>query len=168
MNIPAAPHYYSTVSFTHTLFFWQTSTNRQLSQMEKEEIAYAFSLFDPDDNGRVLVQDVRVAMQGVGGPKALETLQRLPTDGTLSMAEFTSLFSNKKDMDEMQRVFCLFDVENKGYIELKDLKRIAEELGEAMAIDELQDMVDRADPDQDGRVTVEDFTKLMTMKLFSR
>jgi Ca2+-binding EF-hand superfamily protein len=95
-------------------------------------------------------------------------LQRLPTDGTLSMAEFTSLVSNKKDMDEMQRVFCLFDMDSKGYIELKDLKRIAEELGEAIATDELQDMLDRADPDQDGRVTAEDFTKLMTKKLFSR
>jgi Ca2+-binding EF-hand superfamily protein len=144
-------------------------TKRQLSQVEQEEIAYAFSLFDPDDTGRILVRDVRLAMEGVGGSKALETLQRLPSDGSMNLGEFITIVSSKKDMeDEVQRVFSLFDVDNKGYIELEDLKRIARELGETMAIEELQDMMDRADPDQDGRVTAEDFTKLMAMKLFSR
>lgn len=136
--------------------------------MEEEEINYVFSLFDPDSQNRISVQDVRAAIQGVGGSKGMDLLERLPHDGTLSMDEFQAIVSQKEKIGDMQRIFSLFDADQKGYISLEDLQRIADDLGESMTDEELQDMLDRADPDQDGRVTAEDFSKLMTKKLFTR
>lgn len=139
--------------------------------MEQEEIRYAFSLFDPDDQGRIRVQDVRASLQPLVNSKptkAQDLLERLPRDGSLTLADFQTIISQKEEMDDMKRVFSLFDVQQKGYIVLEDLKRIAQDLGEAMSDEELQDMMDRADPDHDGQVTEDDFSKIMTKKLFSR
>ena len=139
--------------------------------MEQEEIRYAFSLFDPDDQGRIRVQDVRASLQPLVNSKptkAQDLLERLPRDGSLTLEDFQTIISQKEEMDDMKRVFSLFDVQKKGHIVLEDLKRIAQDLGESMSDEELQDMMDRADPDQDGRVTEDDFSKIMTKKLFSR
>eukprot|EP00532_Pseudo-nitzschia_australis_P003091 CAMPEP_0168186150 /NCGR_PEP_ID=MMETSP0139_2-20121125/14262_1 /TAXON_ID=44445 /ORGANISM="Pseudo-nitzschia australis, Strain 10249 10 AB" /LENGTH=319 /DNA_ID=CAMNT_0008108105 /DNA_START=145 /DNA_END=1108 /DNA_ORIENTATION=+ len=71
------------------------------------------------------------------------------------------------------RVFELFDADGiKGYITVEDLERIAIELGEHdMTRGELQEMVDRACGVSDGGgnkvVGIEEFTKMMTMSLFS-
>lgn len=40
-------------------------------------------------------------------------------------------------LDELRRAFRLFDTENKGKINIRDLKRVAKELGEGLSEDEL-------------------------------
>lgn len=76
-------------------------------------------------------------------------------------------------------VFQLFDVDGKGYIELQDLERVALELGEHdMSHDELVEMIERAtssssnshnkSKNNDGRVGLEEFTRMMTMNLFPK
>lgn len=44
---------------------------------------------------------------------------------------------------------------------------MAKELGETMDDSELQEMIDRADSDGDGYVTLEDFYNIMTKKTFA-
>jgi centrin-1 len=63
-------------------------------------------------------------------------------------------------------VFRLFDDDNTGSITLKNLKRVARELGETMTDEELQEMVDRADSNGDGFVSADDFYNIMTKKTF--
>ena len=52
-------------------------------------------------------------------------------------------------------------------ISIKNLRRVAKELGETMDDNELQEMIERADSDQDGLVTLEDFYNIMTKKTFA-
>jgi len=73
---------------------------------------------------------------------------------------------NDDEEDEYQRVFDLFDTKGKGYISMGDLRRIAQDLGESMTDDELNEMVSKAAP-HTGEVTREDFQRIMTMRLFS-
>ena len=40
-------------------------------------------------------------------------------------------------LDELRRAFRLFDTDNKGKINIRDLKRVAKELGEGLSEDEL-------------------------------
>lgn len=61
----------------------------------------------------------------------------------------------------------MFDDEKTGYVSLKNLRRVAKELGETMDDSELQEMVERADTDGDGLVSFDDFYNIMTKKTFA-
>lgn len=63
--------------------------------------------------------------------------------------------------EEMLKAFRLFDDDNTGKITLRNLKRVARELGETMTDDELQEMIDEADRDGDGEISEEDFIRIM-------
>ena len=47
------------------------------------------------------------------------------------------------------------------------MKRVANELGEQMNDAELLEMIERADSDQDGQISPEEFFRIMTSKTFS-
>ena len=44
---------------------------------------------------------------------------------------------------------------------MKNLRRVARELGETMTDEELQEMIDEADRDGDGEISEEDFIRIM-------
>ena len=77
----------------------------------------------------------------------------------------TARISDKDSKEDIERVFKLFDDEKTGLISIKNLRRVAKELGETM--DDNQEMVERADSDGDGLVTLEDFYNIMTKKTFA-
>ena len=55
----------------------------------------------------------------------------------------------------------MFDDDNTSKISLKNLKRVARELGETMTDEELQEMIDEADRDGDGEIGEDDFIRIM-------
>lgn len=85
--------------------------------------------------------------------------------GKMSFEQFLKLMSTKmaeKDSkEEIMKAFRLFDEEEEGIITFAKLKRVATELGENITDDELQEMIDEADRDNDGKVTQEDFLRIM-------
>ena len=64
------------------------------------------------------------------------------------------------------KVFRLFDEDNAGFITIKNLRRVAKELGENISEEELQEMIERADSNTDQQVTADDFYNIMTKKTF--
>lgn len=64
-------------------------------------------------------------------------------------------------------MFNLFDDDGTGKITLKNLKRVAKELGETMTDAELLEMIERADADQDGEISPDEFYSIMTKKTFT-
>ena len=90
--------------------------------------------------------------------------------GEIDFEEFldmmTARMSDKDTREDIDKVFQLFDDDKTGYITLKNLRRVAKELGETMTEEELMEMVERADSDADGNVTPEDFYNIMTKKAF--
>jgi centrin-1 len=63
-------------------------------------------------------------------------------------------------------VFNLFDDDQSEKISIKNLKRVARELGESMTDAELTEMIERADADNDGEINFEEFYAIMTKKTF--
>merc|ERR1719171_1422855 len=89
---------------------------------------------------------------------------------TINFDEFldaiTAKLGDKETRDGIQKIFNLFDDDKTGYISIKNLKRVAKELGETMSEEELREMIERADSNGDGQITAEDFYNIMTKKTF--
>ena len=78
----------------------------------------------------------------------------------------TARMSDKDTREDINKVFRLFDEDNSGSISIKNLRRVAKELGENLTDEELQEMVERADSNGDGQVSADDFYNIMTKKVF--
>jgi Ca2+-binding EF-hand superfamily protein len=145
--------------------------------MELEDIREAFLLFDTEKKGSISAQELRNVLlhlskeQNIPSAGVLETLEGLPEDGLLSMDEFVDLLTlrggRNDDRDELRKIFDMFDASGKGYIEMDDLRAVATSLGETLSEEELQEMITRASSSGQSHVTYEDFTAIMTKKLFS-
>ena len=89
--------------------------------------------------------------------------------GAIDFDEWLTLMTKKvNDKDSranISKIFALYDDERTGFISIKNLRRVAQELGEDAPENELQEMVTRADVDQDGLVSEEEFYQIVTRKI---
>ena len=73
----------------------------------------------------------------------------------------TGKMQDRDSREEIMKVFSLFDDDTSGHISFRNLKRVANELGENLTDDELQAMIDEFDVDRDGEISLEEFAKIM-------
>mmetsp|Transcript_14111 Transcript_14111/g.20863 ORF Transcript_14111/g.20863 Transcript_14111/m.20863 type:complete len:165 (+) Transcript_14111:100-594(+) len=147
-----------------------------LSEEEIEEIREAFNLFDTDGSGHIDPKELKAAMQSLGFEAKNQTIYQMISDidkdgsGSIDFDEFldmmTARMSDKDTREDINKVFQLFDDDRTGKITIKNLRRIAKELGENMSDSELKEMIERADLDNDGEVSMEEFYSIMTKNTF--
>ena len=148
-----------------------------LTEDEIEEIKEAFDLFDTDGSGSIDPKELRAAMQSLGFEAKNQTIYQMITDldknksGNIDFEEFldmmTARMSDKDTREDIYKVFKLFDDDGTNTITLKNLRRVARELGETMTDEELQEMIERADSNNDKVVSMDDFYNIMTKKTFA-
>jgi Ca2+-binding EF-hand superfamily protein len=148
-----------------------------LSEEEIEEIREAFNLFDTDGSGTIDPKELKAAMQSLGFEAKNQTIYQMISDidkdknGNIDFEEFLDMMTAKmSDSDsraDIQKVFGLFDDDQTGKISLRNLKRVAKELGETMSDAELLEMIERADADGDGEINPDEFYSIMTKKTFT-
>merc|ERR1712149_56164 len=144
-----------------------------LSEEQIEEIREAFNLFDADNSGAIDIRELKAAMRALGFEVKKEELKKMISDidndgnGSIEFAEFLEMMTGKmgeKDTrEDIEKVFKLFDDDNTGKISLRNLRRVAQELGENVE-EELQDMINQADRDGDGEINVDEFYRIMKKK----
>ena len=149
----------------------------ELTEEQKQEIKEAFDLFDTDGSGNIDSKELKVAMRALGFEPKREEIKKLISEvdkdgtGVIDFPEFldmmTARMSDKDTREDISKVFRLFDDDCTGTITLRNLRRVARELGETMTDEELQEMVDRADSNGDSAVTMDDFYNIMTKKTFA-
>ena len=152
---------------------------RELTEEQRQEIKEAFDLFDTDGSGSIDAKELKVAMRALGFEPSKDEIKRMMAEadregtGKVDYKDFADLMQIKMvniicdgqeerdPEEEIRKAFRLFDIDNKGTIGFKELKRVAKELGENMTDEELREMVEEADKDGDGEIKEEDFVKIM-------
>ena len=139
-----------------------------MTEAEVEEIREAFNYFDKDCSGTIDVNELKQAMQELGFEAKNQTVYRMIQDldkdgsGQIDFDEFLDMMCarvNKDNPEDIKKIFRLFDHDSTGKISLKNLRRVAHELGEDLSDEQLRDMIARADMDGDG-----EFIRVMTTK----
>merc|ERR1711959_342528 len=143
----------------------------ELSDQQIKEMREAFDLFDTDGGGTIDAAELETAMTALGFTPNKGEINKMvgdldkDGDGTIDWDEFMLLMGGKmsdKDMkDDMIKAFKLFDTEGTGKVSFKNLKAVAQELGESMSDKDLQGMMDEADTDGDGEINEEEFLAVM-------
>lgn len=148
-----------------------TAIKLDLSDEQKNDIREAFNLFDTQSSGYIDTKDLKVAMRALGFEPKKEDIKKMVAEvdkdntGRLSFDNFLNLMaakmSEKDTKEEIMKAFKLFDDDDTGKISFVNLKRVAQELGENLTDEELQEMIDEADRDGDGEVNHDEFLRIM-------
>lgn len=112
-----------------------------MTEDEIEEIREAFNLFDTEGSGKIDPRELKAAMQSLGfeakNPTIYHMIADLENEGReIEFDDFlnaiTSKLGDKESRDGIGKIFDLFDDDNTHSINLKNLSRVAKELGETM------------------------------------
>ena len=120
------------------------------------------------------MRELKAAMRALGFEIKKEELKKMISDidssgdGDIDFSEFLEMMTGKmgeKDSrEDIEKVFKLFDDDNTNKISFRNLARVAEELGENIDDEELQDMINQADRDGDGEINIDEFYRIMKKK----
>lgn len=145
---------------------------RELTEEQKQEIKEAFDLFDTDKDKAIDYHELKVAMRALGFEvkkadvlKVMRDYDREET-GKITFEDFNEVITDwmleRDPKQEIMKAFRLFDDDDSGKISLRNLRRVARELGENMTDGELRAMIDEFDVDGDGEINEDEFLAIMT------
>ena len=144
---------------------------QELSEEQRQEIKEAFELFDTDKTGTIDYHELKVAMRALGFDVKKQEVLSIMKDydrdnaGQIEYPDFleimTQKISERDPVEEIIKAFKLFDEDSTGRISLRNLRRVARELGENLSDDELQAMIDEFDKDGDGEISENEFLAIM-------
>ena len=123
----------------------------------------------------MLYLELKAAMVSLGfdlrNTNIYQMIADLDSDGNaqIDFDEWVHLMSNRVSVSSSKaailKIFPLYDDEKTDHISVKNLRRVATDLGEEISEEELQEMIDRADLDRDGLVNFEEFYTILTRKI---
>lgn len=142
----------------------------ELLNEQKLEIKEAFTLFDMDNDGELDYHELKVALRALGFDmskrEVLDVIEEYDS-GNSKKIKYDDFYRyvaakivERDPVEEIKRAFQLFDDDGTGKISLKNLRRVAKELGENMTDDELAAMIDEFDLDEDGEISLEEFINI--------
>ncbi|CCJ30898.1 unnamed protein product, partial [Pneumocystis jirovecii] len=148
----------------------------EITEEQRHEIKEAFELFDSDKDGVIDYHGLKIAMRALGfeaekgevldilrengkngrGVIVYEDFARVSRESGVylmtgdDMCVVAEKILERDPLDEIKRAYALFADEQTGKINIRNLRRIAKELGENIDDQELIAMIDEFDLDQDG------------------
>ena len=143
----------------------------EISEKEKTDLELVFKLIDQDGSGSISAEELGFLMKSIGQNPTAAELQDMINEadsnrnGQIELHEFIDLMAkkiNESDKeDEMMDAFSIFDRDGDGYITIAELQLVLTYLGEEGNNEEINQMIQEADLDRDGKVNYLDFKKFM-------
>lgn len=148
-----------------------------MSEEPTREVRTAFEMFDRDQDGVISSDDLKVALNSLGFEFNQDEILRLITEldpdnsGTINFENFAELIhskmSEREKIDQMEMAFKMLDEDRTGKVTFKNLKRVAQQLGENLTDQEIHEMINEADTDNDGEISLDEFIALVRTASFS-
>jgi len=147
-----------------------------LTETDVEQLKEVFDSYDLDKNELITPMELRNALVNYGYNASKETVYGIIAEydqeerGGLIFPEFLKLMvrgppGNYETKEEIRKVFKLFDKNDKGYLDINDLKVAAKELKEEIDEETLDQMVSKMGTDADKKITFTDFYNVMIRKI---
>mmetsp|Transcript_30853 Transcript_30853/g.51053 ORF Transcript_30853/g.51053 Transcript_30853/m.51053 type:complete len:155 (+) Transcript_30853:16-480(+) len=144
--------------------------------LTEQQLKETFALFDKDRDGFISAEELTTVMRSIGhnaNPSELRELMNnahgsgtyTSRDGKIDFELFCSLMDQKmKDVDseaELKDAFRVLDELGKGYIGVKELRLICQNLGEELDEEQVYSMVCEGISNFDGKIYYDGFKKIM-------
>ncbi|XP_045530516.1 caltractin-like isoform X1 [Pieris brassicae] len=156
---------------TESLIFFDVKAKLELTQSQKNDLHEAFNLLDYNGEGKIKAEDFRVAIKALGYEPTKEELQKMINGvdkgltGKLSFENFETAIMRKimsLDSDgDIMKSFRLFDMDDCGFISFENLKQVTKILEIYLSDQEIEEMIDDADKDFDGFISVQEFMRMI-------
>lgn len=148
-----------------------SETDFKISEKQYSDAHQTFNLFDKRGDGTVSTKDLgslfkSLALQ-IDDNKLKDWADDVDEDATgyIQWDAFKAIFEVKLKEDneekELKDAFRVLDKDNKGVIDVKDLKWILISLDKDLTEEEVNDMIAETDTDGSGTVDYEEFRNLM-------
>eukprot|EP00090_Calanus_glacialis_P042810 TRINITY_DN7588_c0_g1_i2.p1 TRINITY_DN7588_c0_g1~~TRINITY_DN7588_c0_g1_i2.p1 ORF type:complete len:148 (-),score=60.31 TRINITY_DN7588_c0_g1_i2:118-561(-) len=142
-----------------------------LDELLTAEFKEAFDEFDKDGSGTISTKELLGVMRSMGQNPTEDELLALVMevdingDGTIDFQEFLGMMkqkANEADQEsDLKEAFMIFDRDKNGYIDMKELKQVANMLGATLTKDEVEEFMNEADVDGNGKLDYDEFVKMM-------
>nr|AHA51333.1 EF-hand_1 domain-containing protein [Charistephane fugiens] len=144
-----------------------------VSADQMDQFTEAFETFDVDDDGSISSKELRVVLNSLGVEPTEDVLKEILSEvdadgnGMVDVHEFLVFMASRtlyKDEDQNIRdAFKQFDKDGNGYIDRDELRSLMITLGEKLTDEEIDEMMQEADFDRDGKISYQEFYIMMKL-----
>ncbi|XP_063728434.1 uncharacterized protein LOC134855993 [Symsagittifera roscoffensis] len=143
-----------------------------LSASQIAEFKEAFDLFDVNGQGSIGFSELQTCLTKMGfAPDPTEIRNMIDEvdesgRGELDFNAFCELMARRMQDDDdedevIAKQFRIFDRDQDGFVGPVEMFVVFQELGAPLTFDEVEEIISRADVDNDGKLGYEDFEKVM-------
>lgn len=144
---------------------------RNLTEEQLLEVKEAFKVFDTDETGGLDARELKAALSALNVKISKDEIRQVYAElgkdirDKVNLDEFLEIVTprlpDRHTKDYIKMIFKYFDLDNNEKISIRNLKKIAQEIGESLSDEELKEILEEADRDNDGYIGFEDFYRIM-------
>ncbi|MEX1366369.1 MAG: EF-hand domain-containing protein [Nannocystaceae bacterium] len=144
---------------------------------QAEALRAQFEILDANGDGRVSQDEIEAILgreayahlDAADRQRILDSFSGVDADGdgSITLDEYLTLFidAQREDAEDatggLRHSFDQYDTDGDGYLTAEDFQRVSEQHGEALTNEQARAMIQMADANEDGRVSFDEFCKIM-------
>eukprot|EP00753_Platysulcus_tardus_P010494 PLAT2765.1.p2 GENE.PLAT2765.1~~PLAT2765.1.p2 ORF type:complete len:191 (+),score=96.40 PLAT2765.1:89-661(+) len=135
--------------------------------LSEEDLRVAFDFFDVDGSGKITLNDLKVRLGAFYKNLPMREYKFLMNNkAELSLDDLRDLLDGAtiSDFDPVAEAFKVYDPEETGFVNREALEAVFDKLGYGeLTEDDMAVLVEAADVDKDGRISLEDFRSMVAI-----